>query len=156
MTLENAKTTLPKLIEIPDVFQSKVTILSNCDLESSEVDIFNLSLKIILEYINDYNIDLVGSEKLNIVFTNDGSFSFVEKDNSVYGSQFQLIIYNMNKIRSTNYNYIIMLFVFIEELAHYLLRIYDEILIKQKVAEIIQYAIPDFDLNDMKGVLYGI
>ena len=49
-----------------------------------------------------------------------------------------------------------MMFVFVEELSHYFLRIYDETLIKHKVSEMIQYVIPEFDLNDMKGMLYGI
>ena len=155
MTLQDAKI-IPKLIQIPDNFQNRITILTNCELTTSEVDIFNLSLKVVSEYIEKHDVDITGSEKFNIVFTNDGSFSFFERDGNVFGAQLQLAIYNMSKIRSHNYHYIMMFFVFIEELAHYFLRIYDETLIKRKVSEMIQYVIPEFDLNNMKGMLYGI
>lgn len=61
----------------------------------------------------------------------------------------------MKKLRESNHE-IIILFVYIEELLHYFLRIYDETLIKHKVGEVIRYMIPDFDENDMKGILQGL
>ena len=43
-----------------------------------------------------------------------------------------------------------MLFVFIEELAHYFLRISDETIIKYRVADILRYILPNFTDDEMK------
>ena len=56
----------------------------------------------------------------------------------------------MEKLRQLN-SVKKMAFVFIEELAHYFLRITDETLIKYKVTEIINYFWSDFTIEEAKG-----
>ena len=85
-----------------------------------------------------------------MLFTEDGSISFHEDDDRNNGSQIYMAIYRMKKLRKINAN-VFMLFVFIEELAHYYWRMYDETEIKYKVVEIINYIVPSLKIDDVKG-----
>lgn len=149
MTLQNFKA-FPTPIKMPINFQGKVTILTNCDVTEDEVTLFNASIKAMSEYLSDNNIDLSTHCKFNVLFTYDGTFSFFEENNTNCGSQLQFAIYRMNKLRQLK-SYKLTMFVYIEELAHYFLRIYDETAIKYKVEDVMKYILPDFKLDDVKG-----
>ena len=113
MILKDA-TSFPKPISVPIIAKSKVTVLTNCSLTEDEVTLFNASIKAVCEYIQTNNIDLADYFAFNIIFTQDDSFSFIPDKNTACGHQFQLAIYNMNKIRSFHNNELTV-FVFIEE-----------------------------------------
>lgn len=149
MILKDAKQ-LPKEIKIPKGIAEKVNILSNCEITEDEVTLFNAAIKAILEYVSNNNIDLSDYFKLNIFFTYSGELTFLADDDKQCGSQFHLAIYRMEKLRRLK-SHRLMLFVFIEELAHYFLRIYDETVMKYKVEEIMKYISPDFTLDELKG-----
>lgn len=150
MQLQDAKTTLVKPIIIPDNLKKKVTILSNCDLEENEITVFNAAITAMSRYISNNNIDLTNYSSFNIFFTYDGTLTLYEETNSNCGSQFHVAIYRMTKLRELT-SIRLMLFVFIEEMAHYFLRISDETLIKHKVTEIMQLALPNFTIEEAKG-----
>lgn len=152
MTLENAKQ-FPCMIFVPPVLQGKVEILTNTELTKKEVALFNDALRAMGAYIADKKINLMDLFTLNIFFTYNGTMSFVENSAGNCGSQFYLALYRMEKLRQLNSD-VLMLFVYIEELAHYLLRISNETFVKYKVSEIMRYIVPDFQMEDVKG--YGL
>ena len=102
------------------------------------------------EYIRDNNIDLSDYSSFNVFFTYNGTLTLFEESQTNCGSQFHVAIYRMEKLRQLN-SVKKMAFVFIEELAHYFLRITDETLIKYKVTEIINYFWSDFTIEEAKG-----
>lgn len=150
MTLKDAKLSLPKPIKIPDNLNGKITLLTNCDLESDEIDLFNAGLKAMAEYIKDNSIDLSDYSSFNVFFTYNGTLTLFEERQGNCGSQFHVAIYRMEKLRQLN-SHKMMVFVFVEELAHYFLRISDETVIKYKVTEILNYFLPDFTIEEVKG-----
>lgn len=102
------------------------------------------------EYVSNNSIDLSNYFTLNVFFTEDGTISFSEESSANCGSQFHLALYRMEKLRSLPEKYKKMLFVFIEELAHYFLSISDETIIKYRVADILRYILPNFTDEEMK------
>lgn len=147
MQLQNAKS-FPKPIKYFNNFKEKVKIFTNCDLTEDEIDLFNAALKAVSEYVHDNNIDLTDYFVLNVFFTYDGTISFTENDTKTCGSQFHVALYRMEKLRALH-SYYMMIFTFIEELAHYFLREYNETVIKYKVEEIMRYIYPDFKLEGL-------
>lgn len=150
MILQNVKPFI-KPIKIPDNFKGKVTILANCNITEDEIDLFNASLKAVSNYVLNNSIDLSDYFTLNVFFTDDGTIAFSEEKESNCGSQFHVAVYRMGKMRTLPDKYKRMLFVFIEELAHYFLRISDETIIKYRVAEILRYILPSFTDDEMKN-----
>lgn len=153
MILKNYKSTTPKPFKIPENLQGKITLLANCDLTADEIDLFNSGLSAISCYIIDQHIDLSDYSSCNVFFTYDGSFTVEEEKTTNCGAQFHIAPYRMEPLRYLN-SVKIMLFVFVEELAHYFLRISDETIIKYKVAEILRYVLPSFTIEEVKG--YGL
>lgn len=148
MNLVDAKS-FPKQIKIPSIATNKVTVLTNCILTEDEVTLFNASIKAVCEYIQKCNISLDDYFAFNVIFTTDGSFAFEEDSNGSLGHQFQLAIYDMEKLRNLKDNEM-MLFVFLEELCHYFFRISDEKVVKYRVEEIFKIFHPTFDLNNLR------
>ena len=149
MRVENVKT-LPKAINVPVALTGKITTWANCDILEKEVNLYNLALKCVAEYIEDSNLDISLFYTLNVFFTNDGSISFVEDSATNCGHQFHVVIYRMQPLRKLNSS-TKMLFIFIEELVHYFLRISDETIVKHRVAEIMRYVAPSFNLTQTRG-----
>lgn len=150
MKLENNKP-FPKHIIIPPILLGKITTLSNCELTEEEVGIYNLALDCMAKYILKSKIDLSSFFTLNVIFTENGSINFYEESTINCGLQLHMAIYRIDPLRKLR-SKTIMLFIFIEELAHYFLRISDETIIKYRIAEIMRYAVPSFTLNLMKGL----
>lgn len=148
MQLVDAKS-FPKRINIPTVAINKVTVLTNCLLTKDEVTMFNSSIKAVCEYIQNANISLDDYFAFNVIFTEDGLFAFKNDICNSLGQQFQLAIYDMNKLRNLKDNEM-MLFVFLEELCHYFFRISDEKAVKYKVEEIFKIFHPTFELNGLR------
>lgn len=138
-----------KPVNIPNIATNKVTVLTNCVLSEDEITMFNASIKAVCEYIQKHNICLDEYFAFNVIFTNDGSFSFKQEGQNAIGCQFQLAVYNMNKIRSFNDSQMT-LFVFLEELCHYFFRISDEKAVKYRVEEVFKIFSPTFDLDTFK------
>ena len=149
MILVGAKT-FSKQINIPDIAKNKVTVLTNCVLTDDEIILFNASIKAVCEYIQNNNIYLDDYFSFNIIFTSNGSFAFEENNDKTLGYQFQLAIYNMDKIRKFKDNEM-MLFVFLEELCHYFFRISDEKDVKYRAEEIFKIFHPTFNLDEFTG-----
>lgn len=150
MILQDVKA-FAKPIVIPNNFLGKVRCFTNCDVTEDEITLFNAALIAVSEYVEKHSIDLSDYFTLNVFFTYDGSISFKEESNSNCGSQFHVALYRMAKLRTLPLKNSTMLFVYIEELAHYFLRISDETIIKYKVAEIMRYIMPDFTDEEMKS-----
>jgi hypothetical protein len=149
MTLEEQKIIIPRPV-IPIILKGKIKIFANCYVKSNEIALFNQALQCVAKHLQHDNIDLSDYFVLNVLFTEDGSISFHEDDDRNNGSQIYMAIYRMKKLRKINAN-VFMLFVFIEELAHYYWRMYDETEIKYKVVEIINYIVPSLKIDDVKG-----
>lgn len=150
MTLQNVKGFI-KPIVIPHSFLGKVKVFTNCDVTEDEIVLFNAALKAMSEYVRDNAIDLSDYFTLNVFFTDDGTIAFTENSDTNCGSQFHLALYRMGKLRTLPDKYTKMLFVYIEELAHYFLRISDETIIKYRVADILRYVLPNFTDKEMKS-----
>ena len=118
---------------------------------ATNVELFNAALKAMSEYVRDNAIDLSDYFTLNVFFTDDGTIAFTENSDTNCGSQFHLALYRMGKLRTLPDKYTKMLFVYIEELAHYFLRISDETIIKYRVADILRYVLPNFTDEEMKS-----
>lgn len=149
MTLEEQKILSPRPV-IPPLLKKKIKFFSNCNVKPTEIALFNQALQCVAKHLEHDKIDLSDYFVLNVIFTEDGSISFHEDDDRNNGSQIYMAIYRMNKLRKINAN-IFMLFVFVEELAHYYWRMYDETAIKYKVVEIINYIVPNLTIDDVKG-----
>lgn len=149
MTLDEQKILSPRPI-IPALLKGKIKIFANCDVKKSEILLFNQALQCVAKHLEHDCIDLSDYFVLNVFFTEDGTISFHENDDKNNGSQIYMAIYRMNKLRKINVN-VFMLFVFIEELAHYYWRMYDETEIKYKVVEIINYIVPNLTIEQVKG-----
>lgn len=149
MTLHDVKPFV-KPINIPNAFVGRVKVFTNCDVTEDEIILFNAALKAMSEYVSNNSIDLSNYFTLNVFFTEDGTISFSEESCANCGSQFHLALYRMEKLRSLPEKYKKMLFVFIEELAHYFLRTSDETIIKYRVADILRYILPNFTDDEMK------
>lgn len=135
---------------IPKILKGRITIVSNCKLKESEIHLFNTSLQCVANHLIKDNIKLEDYYSLNIIFTETGCFSFHENDEYNNGSQFYSAVYRMNKLRKIDVN-IFTMFVYIEELAHYFWRIYDETAVKYKVVEILNDIVPNLSIEDLKG-----
>lgn len=149
MTLEEQKILMPRPV-VPSLLKKKINFFSNCYVKPTEIALFNQALQCVAKHLEHDKIDLSDYFVLNVIFTENGSISFHEDDDRNNGSQIYMAIYRMNKLRKINAN-IFMLFVFVEELAHYYWRMYDETAIKYKVVEIINYIVPNLTIDDVKG-----
>lgn len=149
MTLEEQKILSPRPV-VPPLLKKKINFFSNCYVKPTEIALFNQALQCVAKHLEHDKIDLSDYFVLNVIFTEDGSISFHEDDDRNNGSQIYMAIYRMNKLKKINAN-IFMLFVFVEELAHYYWRMYDETAIKYKVVEIINYIVPNLTIDDVKG-----
>lgn len=149
MILNNQRIIMPKPI-VPALLKGKINFFANCDVNPSEIALFNQALQCVAKHLDHDNIDLTDYFVLNVFFTADGSISFHENNEKNNGSQIYMAIYRMNKLRKINSD-LFMLFVFIEELTHYYWRIYDETVVKYKVAEIINYIVPNLTIEQVKG-----
>lgn len=149
MILDNQRIISPRPI-IPKVLKNKVSLFSNCKLSEMEIILFNLALQAVANHIEKDKINLDDYYKLNILFTENGKISFHEESVEVNGTQVYMAIYMMNRLRKYN-NATFTIFVYIEELAHYFWRIYDETQIKYKIVDIIKYIVPDFTIDIAKG-----
>lgn len=150
MTLDNCKD-FPKEIEVPDLLKDKLQLMTNCELSDREICMFNVSLFYIEKQMRIDNIDLNDFYRINVIFTEDGSFSFHEDSESVGGMQLYLAIYRMNIIRDRHTDWFTM-FMYVEELTHYFWRIYDENEVKYKVTEILRNIFPKLTVEKMKEV----
>lgn len=135
---------------IPKALKGKITVVSNCKLKESEINLFNLSLQCVSNHLVKDKIDLSTYYSLNIIFTNDGSFALREKDEYNNGSQFYSAIYRMARLRKIGKD-VFTMFVYVEELTHYFWRIYDETIVKYKVVEILNDVVPNLSIDDLKG-----
>lgn len=149
MILDEQKILIPRPI-VPPILKKKINFFANCQVKQTELIIFNQALQCVAKHLEHDRIDLSDYFVLNVIFTEDGSISFHEDDERNNGSQIYIAIYRMKKLRKINAD-VFMLFVFVEELAHYYWRMYDETAIKYKVVEIINYIIPNLTINDVKG-----
>lgn len=150
MTLDSCKD-FPKEIEVPDLLKDKLQLMTNCELSEREICMFNVSLFYIEKQMQIDNIDLNDFYRINVIFTEDGSFSFHEDSESVGGMQLHLAIYRMNIIRDRHTDWLTM-FIYVEELTHYFWRIYDENEVKYKVTEILRNIFPKLTVEKMKEV----
>ena len=150
MTLDNCKD-FPKEIEVPDLLKDKLQLMTNCELSDREICMFNVSLFYIEKQMRIDNIDLNDFYRINVIFTEDGSFSFHEDSESVGGMQLYLAIYRMNIIRDRHTDWFTM-FMYVEELTHYFWRIYDENEVKYKVTKILRNIFPKLTVEKMKEV----
>lgn len=149
MILEGQKILTPRP-KVPTILKGKINFFTNCEVKSNEIVLFNQALQCVAKHLEHDRIDLSDYFVLNVFFTEDGTISFHENDDRNNGSQIYMAIYRMKKLRKINAN-VFMLFVFIEELAHYFWRIYDETAIKYKIVEIINYIVPNLTIDDVKG-----
>lgn len=149
MNLCEQKIITPKPV-IPYNLKGKISIFANCTVKPNEILLFNQALQCVSKHLEHDAIDLSDYFKLNVFFTDNGTISFYESDDRNNGAQIYMAIYRMKKLRKINAD-VFMLFVFIEELAHYFWRIYDETQIKYKVVEIINYVVPNLTIEQVKG-----
>lgn len=149
MILDNQKIIMPRPI-IPKDLKGKISVFSNCQLKDKEVLLFNKALQCVAIHLKNDKVNLSDYFVLNVIFTEDGTISFHEEDEYNNGMQIYMAIYRMKKLRKINAD-IFLLFVYIEELAHYFWRMYDETEIKYKVVEIINYIVPSLSIEDVKG-----
>ena len=149
MTLDNQKP-LPRKLTIPVILKEKLTAYCNCTITKEELKLFEIALVCVEKQLILDNINLTDFYKLNVFFTEKGSISFHENDERNNGSQIYMAIYRMMKLRKLNSS-VFTLFVFIEELAHYFWREYDETAVKYKVVEIINHSVPNLTIEDVKG-----
>ncbi len=143
----------PKPIIVPENLKSKLAVKTNCEISEHEVTLFNMAVKATAKYIEDNHIDLLSCPYLNVYFTYDNQISIFQSKESILGCQFCVAIYQMKGLRKKPDG--VILFVFIEELAHHFLRIIDERIIKQKVEEIYKYIVPDFTLKRYLEAYYS-
>ncbi len=148
MTLQNQKL-FSKSIIVPASLSGKINTFANCDVSEREIDIYNLALQCIDKQLVSENMDLSSFFVINVFFTCDGSIAFFEENPQNCGSQFHVALYRLQNLRKIN-NERITLFIYLEELVHYFWRISDETVVKYKVAEIMKYAVPEFNLEDLK------
>lgn len=132
-------------IIIPDVLSEKIGFYSNCTLAKNEIALFNMALSALSKYIIDMQIDLSNHMFLNVYISNDNEISIYSENKNVLGCQFYAVLYPMNRLRLKPDG--VILFVIIEELAHYFLKIIDERLIKREVEKIYKYLVSDFTLE---------
>lgn len=110
-----------------------------CDLKANEIDFFNDSLNCIYKQLEIENLHF-GDEylKLNIIFTDqNNNCTFYEESQTIMGNQYVIASYCMDNIRNKN-NIDYYFTAFIEEIVHYIWKIYDETKVKYKIAEILQ------------------
>ena len=143
----------PKPIIVPENLKSKLVVKTNCEISEHEVTLFNISIKATAKYIEDHHIDLSNYLTLNVYFTYNNQISISQEKESILGCQFCVATYQMEGLRKKPDG--VILFVFIEELAHHFLRIIDERIIKQKVEEIYKYIVPDFTLKRYLEAYYN-
>lgn len=150
MIIKNQYVINPKPL-IPEILKDKVKIFSTCCLTMDEVKTFNLALQTVADHLKKEKINLNNHQLVNIIFTENGEIVFYEDIETVTGIQMSVIAYMMNKIRKLD-SLTILTIVYIEELVHFFWRIYDETEVKYKVVEIIRDIIPEFTIEDMKGM----
>ena len=144
MRLENGiETEIPK---VPDELKDKIFINTVRELSYTDYTLFELSMKAIVYQMIKENTDFSKLNRINVIFTNDGSFSMNTKDKPLFsftdtcGYYFKLAVYPLEVLHKKGKNSIT-LFAFTEELVHHFWNIEDESLVKYKVLDVLNYKV---------------
>jgi hypothetical protein len=120
--------------------------IGGCQLTDVEIEVFNISLKILYQQLIDDKISFDSLPKSKCIFFDKDTLELDFQNDNVLGTYLIFIIYRMNRIRNNeryNQNPYGLILVFLEELCHCYYNIDDETAVKHKVLKIIQKHLPE-------------
>lgn len=134
-----------------DFFKGKFLAYAKTELTPREADLFGCAQVMVEQQCNKDGISRSNIPIFCVIFSDDGSFTLVpdSTDVNAYGHRLQIIVYTMNKLRESP-NEELWIATFVEELAHLIWNIHDELLVKRKVVEIIRNMLPAFSLDNLE------
>lgn len=138
---------------IPDRLKEHMVMMATYPLTDTDIRLYNMALYAICKQMDIERIENKDLTRVNIIFTEDGSFAFTNEDKNTYGSHASIITYSIKYLNDTNNLYFI-LYAFIEELVHHFWKLDDEYKVKYKTVEIAQIIDPviNIEMIDKWGV----
>ena len=146
MDLVNAVVT--KCPRIPSPLSNRLIITTTCPLLPEEIQVFNnafCALSLALSADKSVNPNMY----INLVFTDSDTVSMSISDGDEWGYYVPMAIYPVHRWRMKNMNHIGMLACALEELCHHFWSIRDELLVQDKVIELIQTIMPNVRKSDV-------
>lgn len=128
-----------RIPNLPSELSGKITFIGSIPLATEELQIFDICLIDIVKILKKDGL-LNKLYTLNVVFSADGSFGFIPK-NEAQGKYARIAVYNMKNIRKLK-GADQVAFVFTEELVHHFWSFENETETKLKVIEILQLTEP--------------
>lgn len=131
-------------IVITTFLKDKIDIRSTCKMNENETFLMGIALagvSVCLEQ-DGYKQDDLSS--ITILFTNDGSFEYMQEENDIsFGQVLRLIIYSVDTWRNNYLSDEMILVIYFEELIHHFWKIHDEVIVKEKVTEVMNRTLPN-------------
>lgn len=120
-----------------DIIQNSTT----CILDPRILQCYGTALDLLAEAIKKDSIDM-STCSVCVMFTDHEVNSFTTIPPTTQGVFLSLIVYQVDRWKSKQFNDTQIVLVLLEELVHYMYQIRDESLVKDKVTEIIQLGNP--------------
>lgn len=146
MIVKNSITTVVPVI--PCELESKLVILATYKITEFEARLFSLALQAIVKQLKKEGKNFHEIPRTNAIITKNGAVE-LEMDKNIVGSHVSLVIYNVEEWRRLNLVDYQIIMIYLEELCHNYWNIEDEIIVKHKVHEIIQWIVPDIKFEEL-------
>ena len=146
MRLVNAICTRGPLL--PDRLKNRIRMMTTCNMTDEEISIFNTAL-IALDIALASDISAPAALPLTVIFTDSDTVSFTISCPETWGLECNLAVYPLHRWREQHLAALPMLLAALEELCHHFWAIEDEILVKDKVTQLVHLVCPGLKKNDL-------
>lgn len=107
-------------IELPKCLSSRINICTNVDLKLDEIEAFSESLTLLQKQLEFENILAKDIRFINIIFTDNFEYTFVNTIPRTFGLLQNIIVYAVGNLRIENSSRVNYMGVFLEELCHHI------------------------------------
>ncbi|MCR1952883.1 hypothetical protein NSA50_17925 [Clostridium sp. DSM 100503] len=150
MKVKGLKATL--VPNVPELLIGKLEFRSTTSLEEYDAKLFSYSLTKIVEQMIEDKIDLKNVPRTSAVFTDYGQLDLIFEEDTL-GTNLNLIVYAVKKWEDLHADEQAKVFIFLEEMCHWIWNITDEVEVKYKVIEILKRIYPGIEVSiNSKGL----
>lgn len=133
-----------KGITIPELLASKIQIRTTCEYTDREAFLFTIALAGVAMCLEKEGLKKEDLRNVVVLFTNEGSFEYNLEDSEAIGYKICLIVYSVYGWRHPKYggDEEVILMTYLEELIHHFWQIDDEVVVKEKVTQVMNAIFP--------------
>lgn len=144
MKVKGMKATL--VPSVPEFLKGKLEFRSTTNLAEYDAKLFSYALTKIVEQVIEDKIELSNVPRTSAIFTDYGQVDLSFSEGTL-GANINLIVYAVKKWEDLHADEQAKVFIFLEEMCHWMWNITDEVKVKYKAIEILKRIYPDIKVN---------